>query len=114
MTVGTGLAATSAKSFGVNVIPIESISAARQAVKYSVENHAKDCGLLRAMAVNRTVQKGKRLVATSAVLRYRSKALEPNDSFFLSPGLSGVSLASADKASYGKGSEREPNIRRDA
>jgi hypothetical protein len=47
---------------------MESINAARAPVKYSVVNQAKDCGLLRAMAVNRTVQTGKSVVAMSAIL----------------------------------------------
>ena len=55
------------KSSGVSVMPILSMSAASAAVKYSVVNQAKDCGLFKASAVNRTVQTGNMLVATSAV-----------------------------------------------
>lgn len=47
---------------------MESIRAARPAVKYSVVNHAKDDGFLRAMPVKRTVQTGKSVVAMLAPL----------------------------------------------
>jgi len=50
------------------VIPIESIRAARAAVKYSVVKKSKVDGFLSAIAVKRTVQRGKRVVATLAVL----------------------------------------------
>lgn len=50
------------------MIPMESIRAARAAVKYSVVKKSKVEGFLSAMAVKRTVQRGKRVVATLAVL----------------------------------------------
>ena len=50
------------------MIPIESISAANPAVKYSVVNQAKELGDFKAIAEQITVHKGKRVVATSAVL----------------------------------------------
>ena len=48
-------------------------------MKYSVVKKSKVDGLLRARAVKRTVQRGKRVVATLAVLVYMSKILEPRD-----------------------------------
>lgn len=63
------------KSLGVRVIPMESMRAAKPAVKYFVVNHAKSLGLFKAQAVNRTVQKGNKLVAALAVLIYASKIL---------------------------------------
>ena len=44
MMTGTGLEATSTKSWGVRVMPMESMRAARAAVKYSVENQLKAAG----------------------------------------------------------------------
>ena len=58
---------TSRKSWGVKVIPIESIRAANAAVKYSVVNQANDEGDFKAAAENKTVQRGNRVVALSAV-----------------------------------------------
>ena len=49
-------------------MPMESISAASAAVKYSVVKKSNVDGLLSAMAVKRTVHRGKRVVATLAVL----------------------------------------------
>lgn len=66
MTVALGRCATLTKSLGVRVIPMESIKAARAAVKYSVVNHVNDCGLLRAIPVNKTVHRGNKVVATLA------------------------------------------------
>ena len=63
-----GSLATSMKSLGVNVIPIESISAANAAVKYWVVKKSNVDGFLSAMAVKRTVHSGKRVVAALAVL----------------------------------------------
>ena len=60
-------------------MPIESISAASAAVKYSVVKKSNVEGLLSAMAVKRTVHRGKRVVATLAVLVYTSKTLEARD-----------------------------------
>ena len=61
------------KSCGVKVIPMESMRAAKAAVKYSVVNQAKEEGDFKAIPVNKTVQTGNRVVATSAVLTYQSK-----------------------------------------
>jgi hypothetical protein len=47
MTTDFGSEATSAKSFGVKVIPMESMRAAKPAVKYFVVNQAKSVGLSR-------------------------------------------------------------------
>jgi hypothetical protein len=58
---------------------MESISAANAAVKYSVVKKSNDDGLLRARAVNKTVQRGKRVVAALAVFVYTSKILDPRD-----------------------------------
>jgi hypothetical protein len=52
--------------------------AARPAVKYSVVNHAKEVGLLRAIPVKRTVQRGNKLVAMSAIFTYPSKIFSPS------------------------------------
>ena len=49
------------------MIPMESIKAARAAVKYSVVKKSKVDGFFSAMAVKRTVQRGNRVVATLAV-----------------------------------------------
>ena len=65
--VGTGSLATATKSLGVKVIPMESMSAARPAVKYSVVNQAKDCGVFKAQSVKMTVHSGNKVVATLAV-----------------------------------------------
>ena len=59
---------TSTKSWGVNVIPIESIRAANAAVKYSVVKKSNVDGFFNAIAVKRTVHRGKRVVAALAVL----------------------------------------------
>ena len=67
MATETGSFMTSTKSWGVKVIPIESIRAAKAAVKYSVVNQANDAGDFKAAAEKRMVQRGKRVVATSAV-----------------------------------------------
>jgi hypothetical protein len=45
---------------------MESMSAARAPVKYSVVNHAKEGGLFKAQRVKIIVQRGKRVVATLA------------------------------------------------
>lgn len=50
------------------MIPILNINAANAAVKYSVVKKSKVDGFLSAMAVKRTVQRGKRVVAAFAVL----------------------------------------------
>ena len=63
-----GRLATLAKSFGVRVIPMESMRAARAPVKYSVVNHEKELGDFSAIPVKMTVHRGKRVVATLAVL----------------------------------------------
>ena len=55
------------KSWGVKVIPIESIRAAKPKVKYSVVNHANELGDFNAIPEQITVHRGKRVVATSAV-----------------------------------------------
>ena len=68
MPTARGCLATSMKSWGVKVIPMESIRAAKAAVKYSVVNQAKDAGDFKAAAEKMTVQSGKRVVATLAVL----------------------------------------------
>ena len=49
-------------------MPMESMRAASAAVKYSVAKKSKVEGRLRATAVNRTVHRGKRIVAALAVL----------------------------------------------
>lgn len=67
MPTARGCLATSMKSWGVKVIPMESIKAAKAAVKYSVVNQVKLAGDLIAMAEQITVQTGNRVVATSAV-----------------------------------------------
>jgi hypothetical protein len=51
--------------------------AARAPVKYSVVNQENDCGLLIAMPVKRTVQRGNKLVAKLAVFSYASKIFCP-------------------------------------
>jgi hypothetical protein len=56
---------------------MESIRAANPAVKYSVVNQAKDWGDFKAIPVNKTVQSGKRVVATSATRTYASKIFFP-------------------------------------
>lgn len=63
-----GSLATATKSWGVSVIPMESMSAARAAVKYSVVKKSNVDGFFRAMAVKRTVHRGKSVVAALAVL----------------------------------------------
>ena len=68
MPMATGSLATSIKSWGVKVIPMESIRAANPAVKYSVVNQAKELGDFKAIPEQMTVHKGKRVVATSATL----------------------------------------------
>jgi len=90
--VAFGRDATLTKSCGVRVIPIESISAASPAVKYSVVNHANEDGLLNATALQITVHKGNNVVATFAVFSYPSKIFCPN--VFSSPA------AAAEDASY--------------
>jgi hypothetical protein len=56
---------------------MESMRAAKPAVKYSVVNQAKEEGDFKAIAENNTVQRGKRVVAISAVLTYASKIFFP-------------------------------------
>ena len=63
-----GSLATSIKSLGVKVIPIESIKAAKAAVKYCVVKKSNVEGFLSAIAVKSTVHNGKRVVAALAVL----------------------------------------------
>jgi len=46
----------------VSVIP-------KEAVKYFVENHANDSGLVKARPANRTVHRGNRVVRVSVVFR---------------------------------------------
>ena len=58
---------------------MESISAAKAAVKYSVVKKSNVDGFLRAMAVNNTVQRGNRVVAALAVFVYTSKIFDPRD-----------------------------------
>jgi len=79
------------KSFGVRVIPIESINAASPAVKYSVVNQANDCGDLSAIPEQRMVQSGNNVVAISAVLTYPSKIFWPK---VFSPSEGGSAAAS--------------------
>lgn len=79
MIIELGSDATATKSAGVRVIPMESMRAARAAVKYSVVNHSKVDGRLSAMAVKRTVHRGKRVVARFAVLVYASNILADVD-----------------------------------
>lgn len=62
-----GSLATSIKSLGVKVMPIDSINAANAAVKYWVVKKSNVEGRLRAMAVKRTVHNGKSVVAVLAV-----------------------------------------------
>jgi hypothetical protein len=47
---------------------MESIRAAKAAVKYSVVNQANELGDFKAMPEKRMVQRGKRVVVISAVL----------------------------------------------
>jgi hypothetical protein len=54
---------------------MDSMSAARAAVKYSVVKKSKVDGRLSAMAVNRTVHRGKSVVAAFAALVYASNIL---------------------------------------
>lgn len=61
------------------MIPMESMSAANAAVKYSVVKKSNVDGFFRAIAVNKTVQSGKRVVAAFAVFVYTSKILETRD-----------------------------------
>jgi hypothetical protein len=75
--VALGRLATFMKSLGVRVIPMLSMRAAKAAVKYSVVNHAKLWGDLRAIPVKRTVHTGNKVVATLAVFSYASKILVP-------------------------------------
>jgi hypothetical protein len=56
---------------------MESIRAAKAPVKYSVVNQAKEDGDFKAIPVNKIVQRGKRVVATSATLTYPSKIFVP-------------------------------------
>lgn len=70
---------------------MESISAANAAVKYSVVKKSNVDGFLRAIAVNKTVQRGKRVVAALAVFVYTSKILEARD-FSPSPPSAAASL----------------------
>ena len=58
---------------------MESISAANAAVKYSVVKKSNVDGFFRAMAVYKTVQRGKRVVAALAVFVYTSKIFDPRD-----------------------------------
>lgn len=58
---------------------MESISAAKAAVKYSVVKKSNVDGFLRAMAVNKTVQRGNKVVAALAVFVYTSKIFDPRD-----------------------------------
>ena len=41
----------------------------KEAVKYFVENHANDSGLVKARPANNTVHRGKRVVRVSVVFR---------------------------------------------
>lgn len=75
MSIELGSLATATKSAGVRVIPMDSMSAARAAVKYSVVKKSKVDGRLSAMAVNRTVHRGKSVVAAFAALVYASNIL---------------------------------------
>jgi hypothetical protein len=68
MRIELGSLAAAAKSAGVRVMPMESMRAASAAVKYSVVKKSKVDGRLRAMAVKRTVHRGKRIVVALAVL----------------------------------------------
>ena len=70
--VGNGVFATWTKSSGVNVIPIDNINAANPAVKYSVVNHAKDCGDRNAIPVNNTVHIGNKFANILAPFSYPS------------------------------------------
>mmetsp|Transcript_18748 Transcript_18748/g.40617 ORF Transcript_18748/g.40617 Transcript_18748/m.40617 type:complete len:115 (-) Transcript_18748:187-531(-) len=79
MSTDDGSLVTSTKSAGVSVMPMESMRAARAPVKYSVVKKSNDEGRLRARAVKRMVQRGKRVVAALATLVYVSKILEPVD-----------------------------------
>ena len=79
MRIELGSLATAAKSAGVRVMPMESMRAASAAVKYSVAKKSKVEGRLRATAVNRTVHRGKRIVAKLAVLVYTSNILAERD-----------------------------------
>ena len=58
--------ATATKSAGVRVIPMDSMRAASAAVNDSVVKKLKVDGRLSAMAMNRTVHKGKSVVAAFA------------------------------------------------
>ncbi len=76
-------------------MPMESIRAANAAVKYSVVNQANELGDFSAIAEQRTVHKGKRVVATSAALTYPSKIFfpSPTSGFWDSSGTSAGSAA---------------------
>ena len=79
MSIELGSLATATKSAGVRVIPMESMRTPSAAVKCSVVKKWKVDGRLMAMAVNRTVQRGKSTVAAFAVLVYASKKLVERD-----------------------------------
>jgi len=79
---------------------MESISAANAAVKYSVVKKSNVDGFLRAMAVNKTVQRGKRVVAALAVFVYTSKIFDPRD---FSPSAAASLICKADELAMDKG-----------
>lgn len=58
---------------------MDNMSAANAAVKYWVVKNSNVDGRFNAMAVNRTVHRGKSVVAALAVLVYISNILEPDD-----------------------------------
>ena len=66
MSIELGSLATATKSAGVRVIPMDSMRAASAAVNDSVVKKLKVDGRLSAMAMNRTVPKGKSVVAAFA------------------------------------------------
>lgn len=81
---------------------MDSINAASPAVKYSVVNHANDCGDLSAIPEQITVQSGNKVVAISAVLTYPSKIFWPN---VFSPS-EGGSAATSDSLYIGTESSK--------
>ena len=72
MPTARGCLATSMKSWGVKVIPMESIRAPNAPVKYFVVNHANFSGAFKAMPANNTVHNGNNTVNVSVTFKYTS------------------------------------------